>query len=150
GFNNDRPFNCELIFGESLREAIKDQAFKLALVEKDFPRRLKNVIRLYIQAMQVLKGRDPKPTVILCCIPQEVIDTCTVQEHRFRLRRVKQPKSKASKAQFSLFEEATLGIEEEELGHQNLRRGLKAEAMEVGIPTQLVWPKTLRLSASGA
>ena len=147
GFNNERPFNVELVFGESLREAIKDQAFKIALLEKDYPKRLKNIIKLYIQAMQVLKGRDPKPTVILCCIPQEVIDTCTVQEHRFRLRRVKRPKSKVDKGQFSLFDEPTLGIEEEELGHQNLRRGLKAEAMEVGIPTQLVWPKTLRLSA---
>jgi len=39
----------------------------------------------------------------------------------------------------------TLGIEEEEPGHQNLRRGLKAEAMQYGIPTQLVWPRTLQL-----
>jgi hypothetical protein len=36
----------------------------------------------------------------------------------------------------------TLGIEDQERGHQNLRRVIKAEAMEFGIPTQLVWPHT--------
>jgi hypothetical protein len=40
----------------------------------------------------------------------------------------------------------TLGIEDEETGHQNLRRGLKAEVMRFGIPTQLVWPRTLRIA----
>jgi hypothetical protein len=30
-------------------------------------------------------------------------------------------------------------------GHQNLRRELKAESMKFGIPTQLVWRRTLRL-----
>lgn len=39
----------------------------------------------------------------------------------------------------------TLGVEDQEAGHQNLRRGLKAEAMRFGVPTQLVWPRTLRL-----
>lgn len=152
GFNSDRPFNCDLVFGDSLRETIKETAIKTALLEKDYAKRLKNVVELYIQAIQVLAGRDPKPQVILCCIPQEIIDTCTVQERPFRLRKIKQTKSRPQRSsQFSLFEEgATLGIEEEEWGHQNLRRGLKAEAMEVGIPTQLVWPKTLRVTPSNA
>jgi hypothetical protein len=36
------------------------------------------------------------------------------------------------------------------LGHQNLRRGLKAEAMQFGLPTQLVWPRTLRVAGTPA
>lgn len=149
GFNADRPFNCEMVFGQSLREIIKDQTIKMALIEKDYAKRLKNVVRLYIQALEVLAGRDPKPQVVLCCIPEDVIETCTVQERRFRLRRVRRPTPPAkASAQYALFDDgATLGIEEEVLGHQNLRRGLKAEAMEIEIPTQLVWPKTLRLAA---
>ena len=39
---------------------------------------------------------------------------------------------------------------ETEVEHQNLRRGLKAEAMQFGIPTQLVWPRTLRLTQTNA
>ena len=35
---------------------------------------------------------------------------------------------------------------DDEAGHNNLRRGIKAEAMQFGIPTQLVWPRTLELS----
>lgn len=39
---------------------------------------------------------------------------------------------------------------ETEVEHQNLRRGLKAEAMQFGIPTQLVWPRALRLTQTNA
>ena len=50
--------------------------------------------------------------------------------------------------QLPLFErlEPTLGVEEQEPGRQNLRRGLKAEAMQYGFPTQVVWPRTVRFS----
>jgi hypothetical protein len=150
GFNTDRPFNCDMVFGESLREPIKEMMLKAALLEKDRAKRLKNVIDLYVEALQVLAGRDPKPQVVLCCIPQDVIDRCTTPEQSFQLRRTKQAKARVRpNNQFSLFgDDATLGIEEDETVHQNLRRGLKAEAMKVGIPTQLVWPRTLRISDS--
>src|SRR5690349_18934085 len=49
---------------------------------------------------------------------------------------------------FSL--EATLGTEEDEIGHQNLRRALKAAAMQHAIPTQLVWPRSLALTPSSS
>ena len=84
-------------------------------------------------------------------MPQEVIDRCTVQDRRARATRAqhrakRMKKSKVDSLQVSLFAELQPGsLEEEEAGHQNLRRGLKAEAMQFGLPTQLVWPRTLRL-----
>ena len=44
----------------------------------------------------------------------------------------------------------TLSIEDEEGEYQNLRRGIKAEAMRFEMPTQLVWPRTLRLTDDDA
>jgi hypothetical protein len=149
GFNSSEPFQCDLVFGDAWRETIRDTAFKVALAEKQYELRVKNVVRLYIDALQVLAERDQHPHVVLCCIPQDVIDNCTVQKRPLRFRRVSKKAKSEPSNQFLLFDpNATLGIEEDEWGHQNLRRGLKAEAMQFGLPTQLVWPRTLRSSVA--
>lgn len=154
GFNRDHPFQCELRFGDPWREAIKQSAIDTALREINFHDRISQIVQLYIGAIEVLAGRDPKPNIILCCIPQEVIDLCTVittQSGEVKRRRISKPEKKAMEAleigQNFLFPDMdpTLSIEDDIDGHQNLRRGLKAEAMRFEIPTQLVWPRTLRL-----
>src|SRR6266511_4736033 len=106
-----------------------------------------------LEGIGVLSRRDQKPHVILCCMPQEVVDHCAVRGGRVvaarRLeRRVRRRLSDPEGYQLPLFErlEPTLGLEEQEPGHQNLRRGLKAEPMQYGIPTQIVWPRTVRFS----
>jgi hypothetical protein len=158
GISADSPFQCELNFGEAWRESIRDSDIKAALVTDDYAQRVKNVVRLYVRALEVLASRDQQPNVVLCCMPQEVIDTCTVEDRRARAKRLRERRSKrkgkksaAEAQQGSLFAAPPAdSLEEEEVGHQNLRRGLKAEAMQFGIPTQLVWPRTLRLTAASA
>jgi len=155
GFSNNHPFQCELIFGDTWREIIAEGDLQTALSPENFYERVKSVVKLYISAIEVLSQRDPHPNVIICCIPQSVIDYCTVRTTRageIKRRKKSKVERKAEKDVLSgqrlLFQEMdpTLGIEGEEDAHQNLRRGLKAEAMQFGIPTQLVWPRTLRLS----
>jgi hypothetical protein len=155
GFNRDFPFQCEFQFGDPWREMIRKSDIDLALRETNFYERIKRVVDLYLEAIEVLAGRDPKPNVILCCIPQDVIDLCTVrttQTGEVKRRRIGKTEKKAleavAKGQYFLFPnmDPTLSIEDEIGGHQNLRRGLKAEAMRFEIPTQLVWPRTLRLT----
>lgn len=157
GFNSGLPFQCELIFGDTWRESFKAGDLQTALDIVNFYERVRRVIDLYIRGIETLAQRDPKPGVILCCIPQEVIDYCTVrvtragEVKRVKISRVERWVERAARSgQLLLFPEMspTLGIEDEESGHQNLRRGLKAEAMRFGIPTQLVWPHTLRLADS--
>ncbi len=153
GFNSGHPFQCELISGDTWRESIKGDDLKSALELTDFYERIKRVIQLYVKAIETLSKRDPHPNVIICCIPQEVIDYCTVrvsrvgEVKRIKISRVERWVQEAASAGQLLLPGigAPLGIEEEEAGHQNLRRGLKAEAMQYGIPTQLVWPRTLRV-----
>src|SRR5690606_21860487 len=55
-------------------------------------------------------------------------------------------RSQGGRGQLLLFPDLD---EEDVSAHQNLRRGLKAESMRCGIPTQLVWPRTLQLTESG-
>lgn len=152
GFNNKHPFQCELTFGDTWRETIKKGDLGTALSPANFYERVRGVVQLYIKRIEVLSQRDPHPNVIICCIPQEVIDYCTVRKTRVgEVKRIKKTKlerraeKEVIRGQKFLFPEMdpTLGIEGEEDAHQNLRRGLKAEAMQFGIPTQLIWPRTL-------
>ncbi len=160
GFNSGHPFQCTLIFGDTWRESIRHDDIQEAVSSVNYYDRVKSVVNLYIRAIRTLAERDPRPSVILCCIPQEVIDFCTVRITRAgEVKRIKMSERErwaeqaVSRGQMFLFPEMdpTLGIEDEEQGHQNLRRGLKAEAMQFEIPTQLIWPRTLQLidSAQG-
>lgn len=158
GFNKDLPFQCDLVCGEAWRETIKESDIEKALKPVAFNERLKETIRLYVHAIEVLSQRDPKPNVILCCIPQNIIDTCTVQitksgELKRRKYTVSEKALRLQKGalQLSLFQpvSAEEPAEEDLQDHQNLRRGIKSEAMKFGIPTQLVWPSTLDIKGDG-
>src|SRR5262245_18813758 len=82
GMNAAPPFQCQLQTGDTWREAIKQSDFASALSAVNFYDRIKAVVRLYVDAIRVLSERDPRPNVVLCCIPQEVIDVCTVKTER--------------------------------------------------------------------
>lgn len=161
GFNANLPFSCELVFGDTWNEPFGPKELERALEPSDYYDRIKRVVTLYIQGIEVLAGREPKPDVILCCIPQEVIDVCTVRKTKGgEVKRIKFTKAErknsvprksrfGSNAQLSLLDadpEFSNDAEADEgYSHQNLRRGIKAQAMQFNIPTQLVWPRTLQL-----
>lgn len=143
GFNSAPPFSCQLASGDTWREVIKTDALNSALSARDFSDRLRRVATVYVKGLEVLAQRDPRPHVVLLCIPLDVIRLCTVRPPGWKPPR---KHTRDPKRQLALFEDMTpsLGAEEEEEGaHHNLRRAIKAEAMQFGIPTQLVWPHTL-------
>jgi hypothetical protein len=150
GFSASQPFECGLQHGDAWRAIIRDTEIQLAIAMPSFEDQVREIIRLYVKAIEVLASQDPKPAVIVCCMPQEVVDSCVVRRGRSAIKRKRRTSAfRRVKEQLELFQQGeTLGIDAEESGHQNLRRGLKAEAMQFGIPTQLVWPRTLRLSGT--
>lgn len=149
GFSSEHPFQCDLIYGPTWQETLPRNELKEALKTELYYDRIRSVIGVYLRAIEVLAGRDPRPDVILCCIPQDVIKSCTAKDQlgkRQSKGKKKKPQDTKYK-QLSIFEiDGELGIEGDENEHQNLRRGIKAEAMKYGIPTQLVWPRTLDLT----
>lgn len=157
GINEQHPFQCELLFSDTWRETLSASELNAALAHVDFYERVRAVVRLYVRAIEVLAQREPRPDVVVCCIPQPVIDVCTVriakggERKRIKLTPGERRALQAVRAgQGFLFPELspTMDVEGEESGHHNLRRGIKAEAMRFGVPTQLVWPRTLSLSGA--
>jgi len=155
GLNRDSPFGCELVFGETWNQGIRVSDINTAIAEPEDHRRIKRVVDLYIDAIDVLRNRDPQPHVVLCCIPQDIVDECTglarqiSRARRPKLsRQARKVRRDVLSGQRYLFEDMgpSLGLEDAVEGHQNLRRGLKAESMQFGIPTQLIWPRTLDIT----
>ena len=156
GFNANYPYQCTLIHGDTWRESIKIDHLNEALAIGNFYERVKKVVALYIKGIEILAQRDPKPSVILCCIPDEVIELCTVAtKHGGEIKRIRKSKSEKDAEKIALTGQMFMfsdmdpfsSMADDETGHNNLRRGIKAEAMQFGIPTQLVWPRTLELSS---
>jgi hypothetical protein len=145
------PFYCDLLFRDQWCETIRDSELRRALAQPIFEDRLMAVINLYLAGIETLKGREPQPDVVLLCLPQEVVDRCAVaaagDQHVPVIRRAS-PKLVTTGTRQLEFMFAEVEAEDEgELVHRNLRRGLKAQAMRHGIPTQIVWPRTRRLTA---
>lgn len=159
GFDCELPFQCTLVTGSTWEEGISERDISSILKVPNFFDRVSKVVEMYVQAIRNLSERDPKPHVVLCCIPQNIIDECTVRVTRSgstTRRRVGKAEKRAlhtikKRRQLFLFHEMdpTLGIEDDVVGHENLRRALKAEAMRYGIPTQLVWQRTISTVVSG-
>ena len=155
GCSKDETFRCELLTNETWRETIKPDSITAALAETDFRKMVQQIVQLYSEAIEILSQREPKPDVVLCCMPKEIIDAAVEKTNRFgevkplkvskEVKRIREQAEKDRKSgQHSLFDVFEgLADDERESGHQNLRRGLKAESMRHNIPTQLVWPRTL-------
>ncbi len=153
GFSRESPFKCDLVYGPGWRQVIKERSISEVLCESDDRLRIKGVIDLYLDAIDVLQGRVSRPHVILCCMPDNVIDCCTsLKKNPLKKRASSRAEQKLRRQLASgqqwLFDElvpeppAKNPLE----GHQNLRRGLKAESMQFDIPTQLILPRSLDYS----
>jgi len=145
----ETPFRCDLVFGSTWEEQVPDHALRLALAEPDYFHRIAAVVELFTERVQKLKERGPQPQVIVCAIPQEVIDVCSLDESFGEVRRVRltayerRAKNQRDAGQLSMFP-VSLGDEDDDSpGHRNLRRALKAETMRFDIPTQVIRESTL-------
>lgn len=145
GFTSDPPFHCDFVYGETWQESIKKEDIEKLLQDPDHQNRIRGIIGLYVEAMEVLSRQDPKPSVVLCCIPQDIYDACQLDGKPWRPKKEKKTGSRLAKPH----EGKNTEVDDEEddiTEHKNLRRGLKAECMRFDMPTQLVLPRSLVLS----
>lgn len=146
------PYFCDLISQPQWNDTIRDIDLKRALTTPIFEERLAAIIDLYVAGIETLSQREPTPSVVLICLPQEVIDSCAVAAPGVQhARTVRNPRPRRSSPQLDFLSQLGGEPEDEEEApvHRNLRRGLKARAMRWGLPTQIVWPRTLRLTSEG-
>lgn len=149
GLSSKSALHCDLVFGPTWQEQISDAELASALASPDYYERLSNVVALFASRVRNLSERDPRPDVIVCAMPQSVLDVCTVESAFGEIRRLKSsPAERRARAQRDSgqlsFLPVAFGDEEDEpSAHRNLRRALKAETMEFAIPTQIIRESTL-------
>jgi hypothetical protein len=160
---NQRLFPDFPGFGTALRsELVHDSVFDSPIKAASLSRALEadgdepfhRVLDLYRQGIRQLADRDVRPDVIACCLPAEVVSQChhieaappSAAEKRFR----REEEDRKRRGVYSLFDldEDTDRIEQtavpspDELLRRDFRRVLKAFAMDVRVPIQLLTPKT--------
>jgi len=151
-----RVFGSELRIQEECIEVITQNEINKILRIIDFNRRVKVAANLFIEKLSNLRVREPRPHVVICALPQEIVDACGTKRDRITRGRIKLTKKERKileiirkhreMGQTTLFplDESFLELT---YGTSDLRRLIKAKAMSIGIPTQLVKPKTLTVDS---
>ncbi|MCK4477604.1 hypothetical protein KAU88_03625 [Candidatus Bathyarchaeota archaeon] len=149
-----RIFGCELqVVDECVQEITNDEINQVIKV-RDFKKRVRSAAKLFIERLANYPGREPRPHVVICATPQRILDSCgTIQNgyYRGRVRLTPQEKEileileeQRRTGQTTLVpfpEDEVLDIMPEA---SDLRRIIKAKAMELGVATQLAKPRTFR------
>lgn len=143
-------FRSRLVRDARWDSEISDERLNAAL-QKSPSAAFVESLSLWLQAINLVAGeRDSRPDLILCCIPQELLSKCARIENK-RLsggehRWLRKQERLRAQGQFSLFDGEQELIEDaadpnpEDLLFRNFRSALKASAMPLGIPLQLVTP----------
>jgi len=150
-------FGCKLYTLNECIETVTKEEIKQVLEARGFQQRVKEAAKLFIEKLSNFQGREPRPHVVICALPQEIVDKCAIRTRGYvtvRIRLTKKEKEILEKieehrrtGQTTLFP-----IHEEDIERtseaSDLRRLIKVGAMELDIPTQLVKPRTLRIDSS--
>jgi hypothetical protein len=152
-------FGCRLQILNECIEILTGDEIKRVLDVVEFDQRVKNAAKLFTDKLSNLVTREPRPHVVICAFPQDIIDTCAMRTRGYIQTRIKLTENEREildiirdhqkQGQTTLFPVEHKDIET--TGEiSNLRRLIKAEAMHMGIATQLVKPRTLEASSKDA
>lgn len=150
-----QTFDCQLIVPEATIATIPQKKIDGLFKHHVFEDKVKYTVGLFAEKIESLKEVIPKPDVVLCALPQEIVEYCVVKRTKGG-EFVKKTKKKEDKFVDKLkylkerhqtflgdFEEEVNRILEQKIHTSNFWRGLKAEAMKYDMPTQIVWPETI-------
>jgi hypothetical protein len=152
-------FGCELrVVDECIQLLTKGEIEQVVQI-RNFRERVRSAANLFIEKLSNYRGREPRPHVVICAIPQEIIDSCgtktrgytrtrvrLTKREREILRKIGEHRRTGQTTLFPFTEDEVIDIIPEA---SDLRRIIKAQAMCLGIPTQLARPQTFRKSPKG-
>lgn len=150
-----KAFDCTIVKSEELNETIPNLDVGRVLDESTFEKMVKKAVELFTAEIENISERIPKPDVIICALPQEIVDHCVVK--RTSTGKKKQSKTDSQKKLVKKlkdhmahnqgflddFRNQALKIIEDDIETTNFWRALKVGAMKFGMPTQIAWPNTL-------
>jgi hypothetical protein len=125
GIRKDRSFATDLIYGEELSRAIKDSDLKEILKIEQQRERINAALTLYYEEVKFL-AQNRQVDVIVCVIPTRLYNKIAVEE--------------------PVGEDEKLEEVVDATGELNFRRALKARAMHLGKPLQLLLENSLKLN----
>lgn len=136
-------FRSSLQVDQRWRCAIKTDALSSAL-SKSARERFEEVLQLYETGIERLADRETRPDVVVCCLPNKVVDSCwsvenpavTAKDKRW----AKWEEKERGAGQMLLFGERPVEETAEDLLYRNFRRALKARAMKYRMPIQIGTP----------
>lgn len=163
GVSPSSAFKCEISSPGALHQKITENEIDQIKSETDIRKRVLKAVGLVVERMKVLQENENPPHVVLCAMPMVIDEYCNVgSTRRPGVQRaakltdsqksvLRKTRSAQRKGQMFLFDvRPSIGVEEKPSEQQfySFHRFLKAYAMEVPIPTQLVWEKTLLLEGT--
>jgi hypothetical protein len=154
GTNPDLAFRIEIRLEPSHQRVIPSKLIEQDLRPANAVDQIKNVVTRIGAELDVLGDLDSQPDVVVIVMPSIVQDTCQHVGNAMRRRPVaaltpaeaftKTMMSKATRTSQAFFD---FPFEEdapkEDRGYWNFHHALKAQAMRAGIPTQLIWERSL-------
>jgi len=152
-----RIFGCKLRVPSECIEILTESEIKQVLETKFFQQRVKNAAKLFIEKLSNFQGREPRPHVVICALSQEIVDKCGTRTRGFLSTRIKLTKNEREILEMIKNHRRTgqttlVPFEEEDIEMvseaSNLRRLIKASAMQLAIPTQLAKPQTFETGAT--
>lgn len=147
-----KVFGCRLVVFEGWKEILTVQEIDTAIRTEYFGHRVRRAARLFVEKLQNLSEREPAPDVVICALPQKILDYCGSKRgdprHRARLTGQERELLRVIEENRLTGQQTLFPFSENELGldflpqASNFRRILKGEAMSTGLPTQLARPST--------
>jgi hypothetical protein len=136
-------FRAEFLLNEDLILTLTQQDTLLVERAKTFEQRVKLLVDAVVQKLTVLADKTTSPDVVVIALPTRLRKLVTVPSRQLHdaAPRAKRPKPQASLLELlaETSDDSALQDPQPAVFHHSL----KARAMAVGIPTQLIWQQTL-------
>lgn len=131
-------FRASLVLSGQWRVEISNGKLESAL-SKNNPSRFEGVLALYADAVeQLADNTNIRPDIVICCLPDEVVQTCWSISNSLTSRQrrlIKERQVERERGQLLLFRD--IEENEEDLLNRDFRRALKARTMKFRMPIQI-------------
>jgi hypothetical protein len=129
GFNLEGGFKAEMLMSEEVIRSIDNSDIRKLLRMENRNQMIGEAVELYYQHVKFLAQNRPVD-VIVCALPTDLYKAVGPQERKIVV-------------------EETVEVEPDDLEEQNFRRALKARAMHLGKPLQLIRELSLGVEPEG-
>ena len=152
-----RIFGCKMYVLSECIETVTHEEVKRVLQIRGFHQRVKEAAKIFVGKLSNFRGREPRPHVVICALPQEIVDECATRTRgyiRTRIRLTEKEKEilEAIREHRKTGQTTLVPVDEEDLERateaSDLRRLIKAAAMQLDIPTQLAKPRTFKTDST--